>query len=319
MRAVTDGEFQVSSGLFGNNKVQSRIVTMVVAGLAIASANTPNLASSVDLNGGSSWGGWTFQGNSLDDGVWADDATDRSFDVYTTFFNLDGSQSASGDLGTTVLGLGEKNGTFQNGNRVVGVGVQVQDDDKKESLGFKSTAATIKFDPDKDSYSPASSVGAGDGKSSSSSFSDEGDFNVQLNGRQGRPSESGGDDTNDDGYTNWTPSFFTSHEGSGILDNQESALFAARSFARQIDPNDSESDIDSFQMLLDVDALQNSPWNVTVGDDYNLVVGTGGTDTAFENVSAVPLPGSAWAGLSLLGVLGGGAAVRRWKAARAAA
>lgn len=262
----------------------------------MTAAGTPSIAAP-DINGGTSWDGWTFQGNSNTsvDGIWADDSTERSFDVYTTFFTLDGSETASGDLGTTVLGLDEKNGTFASGNQVLGIGAEVTDEDPDGSFG---TAATWKFDPDKNSYAPASSVGADDGKSSSSSFSDEGDFNIQANGKGGVTDPS--DKTNEDGEQSWTPSGFFRNDGSGIQDFDRSALFASRGFAQQSNGDPSKSS--SFQLLTDIDALGDAPWSVNVGSDTNMVLGVGGTDIALKNVDAsatqVPVPAT----LALMGV-----------------
>jgi len=120
-----------------------------------------------------------------------------------------------------------------------------------------------------------------------------------------------------------------------------------------MDITDPEGDSYSLSEWGNTDLIQSS-WNIgfgfindamfdTDGDGMEEQLGTGGLggfkpnltgdytiDFSVSDASAgelgsqqitarvVPLPGSAWAGLSLLGVLGGSAAVRRWKVARRA-
>lgn len=61
----------------------SPLTTFLAAGLL----SEPVFAA-VDINGGSSWGGWNHRGNSRDVGIWGARSTTRSYEIYTTVFTF---------------------------------------------------------------------------------------------------------------------------------------------------------------------------------------------------------------------------------------
>ena len=123
-----------------------------------------------DVNGGSSWGGWTLQGASNSLGIYGTGQTANPYNVYTSVFSYSG-QTATG--GTGGGGGTSGFGGFSAGDTILGVGIKM--------LGGEAVGAsrTLRIDLGNNSYLAAASVGGGDGKTSSTSFANDGDFNVQ--------------------------------------------------------------------------------------------------------------------------------------------
>jgi hypothetical protein len=155
------------------------LALVVVPGLTATRASA---ATIVDINGGTSWTGWTSKGFSNQLGVYGAGSTSIVYEIYYTDFVFDNHAKTSGTTGggptggTTGFGTGTfTNGAFANGNKMFGFGVRLV------SGGTLGNTATIKFDLDGADYRAASSVGGTDGKISFSTFSQTGDFTIQTN------------------------------------------------------------------------------------------------------------------------------------------
>jgi hypothetical protein len=72
--------------------MRSRLL-LAVSTLALTSASA---LASIDINGGSSWGGWSHRGNSRDVGIWGAQSTTRSYELYTTVFTFNNDAVTGG-------------------------------------------------------------------------------------------------------------------------------------------------------------------------------------------------------------------------------
>ncbi len=94
----------------------------------------------VAINGGSTWDGWSYHGNSKDAGVYGSGSRTVDFDLYHTSFRLPAGAVASGaNRGNAHADL--STGSFQAGDLIVGVGIKF----KNGQRGNTSTW-TAKFD-----------------------------------------------------------------------------------------------------------------------------------------------------------------------------
>lgn len=146
-------------------------------------ATRASAAAVVDINGGTSWTGWTSKGFSNQLGVYATGSTTlNQFEIYTTSFLFENHAKTAGTLGgptggTTGFGTGTfTQGAFANGNNIFGFGIRMLDTQI-------TTPTTIKFDIAGDSYKAASSVGGTDGRQSDSEYSHRGDWFIQFDRR----------------------------------------------------------------------------------------------------------------------------------------
>jgi hypothetical protein len=124
-------------------------------------------AGIVDINGGTSWNGWTSVGNSRTAGMWVQGSTTRDYNIYSALFTLEegqtvgGSRVSDGAGGTGTAYTGDTqaslfSGSWKAGDRIVGVGLQYS--------GAASLATIwVHVDWAGDSIQAASSVGASDG------------------------------------------------------------------------------------------------------------------------------------------------------------
>ncbi len=124
-------------------------------------------AGIVDINGGTSWNGWTSVGNSRTAGMWVKGSTTRDYNIYSALFTLEegqtvgGSRVSDGAGGTGTAYTGDTqaslfSGSWTAGDRIVGVGLQYS--------GAASLATIwVHVDWAVDSIQAASSVGASDG------------------------------------------------------------------------------------------------------------------------------------------------------------
>lgn len=155
-------------------------LVLAVLNLAVSSAN----ADVVDINGGGTWGGWSYRGNSLDVGLWAEGSTTRSYELYTTVFTFDNNTFDSTLGGTQVKAGATPNGfapgafstgAFSNGNLILGIGAKMNGTSRVVGNSF------VKFDLGSDSFTAASSLGGSDGRVSFTQWGHTGDFSVWMN------------------------------------------------------------------------------------------------------------------------------------------
>jgi hypothetical protein len=139
----------------------------------------------VDINGGTSWGGWTSMGNSRTAGMWVKGSTTRDYNLYSTLFTLEASQTVGGSrLGDGTAGNGSAytgdsqtslfSGSWKAGDRILGVGL-------KYAGNAQLSTIWVHVDWAGDSIMAASSVGAGDGVYSANA----GDLSVYSLGGSG--------------------------------------------------------------------------------------------------------------------------------------
>jgi hypothetical protein len=128
----------------------------------------PQAPIAIGAQGGrEGWYGWNFLANSVTDGIWACGPADtcgqsRTYDIYTTYFELTADQTVSGTPGTNLFGNTQTElftGPWQVGDRIIGVGVQYMGDD---------VADTLYFNPDweGDIFKASTAVGVKDGRTS---------------------------------------------------------------------------------------------------------------------------------------------------------
>jgi hypothetical protein len=139
-------------------------VALTIAAMFVAPAS----AATIAINGGNSWGGWQFIGDSTTDGVWAAGFTDRPYDIYRTEFTLDANQTVTGTrlVNTATVGDGSSftgneaadlfTGDWRASDSIVGFGAQY-------AAGFSVQRFFIGLDFDRNNFKSASFVGAGDG------------------------------------------------------------------------------------------------------------------------------------------------------------
>lgn len=273
-------------------------------------------SATIDINGGSSWGGWTSVGNSAQLGVYGS-GTQYNYDVYRTAFIFNDNSKSGGAVGggptggATGFGTGAfSTGAFANGHTILGIGV---DANGVSVSGFNPTA---RFDLDSDSYQAASSVGGADGRTSSGTWSETKDFTVQfastlawagntLNGQAGTGTAYGG------------PSNFKTIPGG--IGSGVSYDWAFRAFAQG----------DSYQMFFDLTAMQalygpnafgfTFPGIGSIGDNVRISLnGLGDNNVVFDApTTPVPEPSTYIAGALLL-LPFGASALRRLRKNRAA-
>lgn len=212
--------------------------------IALSSLVVSALASP-DINGGTSWGGWTSVGLSNQLGVYGSGSTTAEYEVYTTVFTFNNDAVTGGAVGggptggVTGFGTGAfSTGAFANGNSILGVGVRVISGGS--ITGF---TPTIRFDLDNDSYlADAPAVGSGNGRTSFTSWSEFRDFTVQFEGanswRGGTLTMQAGNGTSNGGPNNQQQ--IVGGIGSGV-----SYDWAFRAFAQS----------NSYQMFFDLNAM----------------------------------------------------------------
>jgi hypothetical protein len=77
------------------NRSLSRSTIVRSAALALVASATVH-AQVVDIDGGNSWSGWNSVGNSQTSGTWVKGSTNRTYDIYSTYFVLSAGQVVSG-------------------------------------------------------------------------------------------------------------------------------------------------------------------------------------------------------------------------------
>ncbi|MCX7211710.1 MAG: PEP-CTERM sorting domain-containing protein [Burkholderiales bacterium] len=225
---------------------QISLRSAIAGGLLAMAAASAAIAAPVDINGGTSWGGWTSQGKSNQLGVYGGGSDTALYEVYTTAFSFDNNSVAgSGAVGggptggATGFGTGTYSmGAFANGARMLGIGVRVISGGS--IAGF---TPTVRFDLDSDSYKPATTVPGADGNVSFTSWSENKDFTVQFEGANGWR---GGTLTEQVGKGTSYGGPYNAQQIVGGIGSGVSYDWPFRAFAQA----------DSYQMLFDLDAMQ---------------------------------------------------------------
>jgi hypothetical protein len=141
--------------------IMAKILVCGTFGVSIASAQI------IDINGGNSWAGWSSVGNSQTTGTWVQGSTTRTYDIYSTSFELSAGQSvggsriANGAAGDGVGYTGDLadslfSGVWQAGDRIVGMGIQYTGSTRGSQFFFHT-------DTGGNNIQAASSFGASDG------------------------------------------------------------------------------------------------------------------------------------------------------------
>ncbi len=282
------------------NKFFTFSTSAIVAIVAIMTIASPVQAGLVDINGGTSWGGWQARGQSTDLGIYASGSTTGVYDIYTTSFLFDG-QTVSGSpaFGGAFTAPMDLSG-WNAGARIFGVGIEaVSGVPVFSGSGVWNVRPFITFDLASDSYQAASTVGGTDGRTSPSTYARAGDFSVQLNGDDSKAYRPNVMlvQTDDGSFWGGTGSF-TSFAGQ-IQDHETSLWPHVRSF---YDPSNG-----SWQALFNLDTLQTIPGFGTIGDDFRIGINSVGGTVAVLDVSVVPEPTS----LLLVGSVLGASVLRR--------
>jgi hypothetical protein len=298
--------------------------TSIAIGAFALAAAAGSAFGSVDINGGTSWGGWTSVGNSLSLGIYAGGNVNRDFDIYITQFTFNNNtitdsptQAGPGPSGFSapgpVLAPGSYSaGSFANGNTIFGIGMRMRNGSRAAGNQF------VNFDLDGAQFTASSVVNQGTADGVWDAFGPAGqvgDFSIWMDGVNNGPSNLGVNNNGAGGVSNLPGGF-----GSGTGYN-----FAFRHFR--------QGDVDgSIQMFFDLTAMQAlygvgggltgsaalpgqaGGWNPSVqpigafGSNFRVGLFSAQPDSADANqvVFAVPAPGA----VAVLG-LGGLLAARR--------
>jgi hypothetical protein len=150
-----------------------------------APISAPN-SGVVAVNGGSTWDGWSYHGNSKDPGVYAAGSRNADFDVYYTSFRLPAGAAATGaNLGNAHADL--STGSFQAGDLIVGVGLKFKN-------GQRGTTGTwtAKFDRNNtDTWAASTSVAPAAGNGVVSGSNNGGTGYVQFQSVQSATNDNG--------------------------------------------------------------------------------------------------------------------------------
>ncbi len=218
-----------------------------IGALALA-AIAGSAFGSVDINGGTSWGGWTSVGNSLSLGIYAGGNVNRDFDIYVTQFTFNNNavsgspiQAGPGHAGFSngagPIGFGNyAAGSFANGNTIFGIGMKMRNGSRAAGNQF------VNFDLDGAQFTASSVVNQATADGVWDAFGPAGqvgDFSIWMDGVNNGPSNLGVNNNGAGGVSNLPGGI-----GSGTGYN-----FAFRHFR--------QGDVDgSIQMFFDLTGMQ---------------------------------------------------------------
>lgn len=219
-----------------------KLSCLTLSGCVAVVSVAASASASIDINGGTSWGGWNSLGQSVSTGIWAGGTTARNFEIYTTVFTFN-NNTVSGS--PTQPGFGPRDfaagsnspGAFQNGNLIFGLGLRMTGGQSILGHNF------VGFSLGSNNLQAASSIGATDGRANMRENGRQGDFVTWIDGVGGGPSEVAA--LKQDGFGPGTPSSIISNLSGGNLAYD----FAFRSF--QVGPTNG-----SVQMFFDFTAMQ---------------------------------------------------------------
>ena len=171
--------------------------SIAIGALALAAVSGSSFASP-DINGGTSWGGWTSVGNSLSLGIYAGGNVNRDFDIYTTQFTFNNNTVSGSPIqvgpghsgfsnGPGPLGFGNyAAGSFANGNTIFGIGMKMRNGSRAAGNQF------VHFDLDGAQFTASSVVNQATADGVWDVFSPAGqigDFKIWMDGVNNGPSE----------------------------------------------------------------------------------------------------------------------------------
>ena len=243
--------------------------------------------STIDINGGASWNGWSNRGGSQDVGVYSTGSRTSDFTIYTTSFKYNSAvHIASGStFGNADLS------TFAQDAIIFGIGVKVNN-----GSNLTTQNATVKFNLNNLApFQAESAFGANDGIQASR-WLQGGSFQQQHNGVQNSVQS---------GMASFFSRFDDFDTGNGANFSEVNAPNS--SFANSFYNNDGSS----FQLFFDFNAYRDIFGTATPNGLFNLILNIDGTSVFVNNLAVVPLPTAAWAGLAMLGGIVGVRKIRR--------
>jgi hypothetical protein len=152
----------------------------------VAAASAAFASTGLDINGGLSWNGWSYRGNSLEAGVWAAASGTRSYEVYSTVFTFNNHAVTGSPVQVQYPGTPGgfaagpySPGSFANGNRILGIGFKMNG--TARALGENFVQIAIQGE----NFRPASALGVGDGRVGISQWGRTGDISMWLAAQAG--------------------------------------------------------------------------------------------------------------------------------------
>ena len=293
MSALIRSKFALFGGLF---------VAAVAALPSVASAQV------IDINGGTSWGGWSSMGSSQTAGSWVLGSTTRTFNIYQSAFVLSASQTVGGSRladgaagnGTGYTGDGAASlfgSSWQAGDRIIGIGIQYTGTTRANQFFFHRDAGG-------NNIQAASSFGAGDGVLSFNAGDTSSFIDASFNPYRGQVRQ----------YSIWNGFSQNGSPGEGNFTTPygtvPSLAMPTRSFT-VLDAGSTTAS-KSIQFFTNIDAILRANGGATFGDgDFGAATRFGfyeaGASGATQHVFAIPAPGA----LALLGLAGLAGARRR--------
>jgi hypothetical protein len=245
--------------------------TAIAIGALALAALAGSAFGAVDINGGTSWGGWTNVGNSRSLGIYAGGNVNRDFDIYVTQFTFNNNTVSGSPIQTTSghpdfsngpgpLGFGNyAAGSFANGNTIFGLGMKMRNGSRAAGNQF------VNFDLDGAQFTASTVVNESLANGVWDAFGtggQVGDFSIWMDAVNNRPSQLG---------VRRSPTINDAANLPGGVGSGTGYNFAFRHF-RQGDVNG------SIQMFFDLTAMQ-------------ALYGVGGSLTGSV---ALPGQGSGW-------------------------
>jgi hypothetical protein len=231
---------------------QALLRTAVASGvlaIAMAAVGTSN-AAPIDINGGTSWGGWDSRGNSTDVGIYGQGSMTRTYGLYTSVFTFNNNTFDSSTGGVQVkassapTGFAEgafSAGAFANGHTILGIGLDLNGLDSAVGTTF------VTFGLGGNNFQAATSLGGSDGHTSDglNKWEHAGDLSMWMDGAGNGPSN----------LAAWT-SNGTQHGGTGASSNLPGGVGSGVSYDYAFREFRQGAAAGSIQMFFDLDAMQ---------------------------------------------------------------
>ena len=267
-------------------------IRKVLPFLALSAASlTP--ASALEINGGTDWSGWTYEGSNMSDTpfIYANGPSDfEDLLIYTRKFFLDAADTVAAGLdGNTPAQL--RQGSFMNGDAIFAVGYEVTDQQFVDldavflKLSFFEAPATGSF-----------SLASPDRSTKGSLAENAGDISIRFGG---------GDRTAPTNYSIFTsPSTVTTPYGAGVL----SLDAPVRGYGIYSDPDGAgpiAPSMKSAQLLFNYSAFERNREGANGSADATLDVGLffGGNNYQLALLDQVAVPEPSTLALAAFGAL----------------